>query len=170
VSSSNPFSCKKQIFKVRVKVSYFYETLKTSTIFHGRTMAMAAMSMVSAGGFSGVSFRFRRCPQGVASYSAKNPFLGPQSPRSKSDHLTVCIGYIPQALNKTCPTAGNSTVQFTVVNREGKFKKRLDLQIRFHKLLRLNSLKGAAVVAMQYGKVSMRWKVRGFYGTNKLRS
>jgi hypothetical protein len=28
VSSLNPFSCKIPIFKVRVKVSYFYETLK----------------------------------------------------------------------------------------------------------------------------------------------
>ncbi len=29
-------------------------------------MAMAAMNMVSTGGFSGVSFHLRRCPQGVA--------------------------------------------------------------------------------------------------------
>jgi hypothetical protein len=30
-------------------------------------MAMAAMNMVSAGGFPGVSLHLRRCPQGVAS-------------------------------------------------------------------------------------------------------
>ncbi len=34
-------------------------------------MVMAAMNMVSAGGFSGVSFHFRRCPQGVASVLCK---------------------------------------------------------------------------------------------------
>jgi hypothetical protein len=33
VSSLNPFSCKIQIFEVRVKVSYFYETLKIFTDF-----------------------------------------------------------------------------------------------------------------------------------------
>ncbi len=51
-------------------------------------MAMAAMNMVSAGGFSGVSFHLRRCPQGVASVLCKkNPIFG--SRRSKLDHLTV---------------------------------------------------------------------------------
>ncbi len=34
-------------------------------------MVMAAMNMVSAGGFSGVSFPLRRCPQGVASVLCK---------------------------------------------------------------------------------------------------
>jgi hypothetical protein len=49
---------------------------------------MAAMNMVSAVGFSGVSFHLRTCPQGVASVLCKKtPFFG--SRRSKLDHLTV---------------------------------------------------------------------------------
>jgi hypothetical protein len=49
---------------------------------------MAAMKMVSAGGFSGVSFHLRRCPQGVVSVlRKKSPIFG--SRRSKLDHLTV---------------------------------------------------------------------------------
>ncbi len=55
-------------------------------------MAMAAMNMVSAGGFSGVSFLLRRCPLVVASVLCKKtPIFGSQG--SKLDHLTVCIGY-----------------------------------------------------------------------------
>jgi hypothetical protein len=51
-------------------------------------MTMAAMNMVSAGGFSGVSFHSRRFPQGVASVLCKKtPIFG--SRRSKLDHLTV---------------------------------------------------------------------------------
>jgi hypothetical protein len=51
-------------------------------------MAMAAMNMVSAGGFSGVCLHLRRCPQGVASVLCKKtPIFG--SRRSKLDHLTV---------------------------------------------------------------------------------
>jgi hypothetical protein len=51
---------------------------------------MAAMNMVSAGGFSGISFHLRRCPQGVACVLCKkNPIFG--SRRSKLDHLTVSI-------------------------------------------------------------------------------
>ncbi len=54
-----------------------------------RAMAMAAMDKVSAGGFSGVSFHLRKCPQGVASaVCKKTPVFGSQS--SKLDHLTVC--------------------------------------------------------------------------------
>ncbi len=34
---------------------------------------MAAMNMVSAGAFSGVSVHLRRCPQGVASVLCKKP-------------------------------------------------------------------------------------------------
>jgi hypothetical protein len=50
-------------------------------------MAMAAMNMVSAGGFLGVRFHLR-CPQGVASVLCKKtPIFG--SRRSKLDHLTV---------------------------------------------------------------------------------
>jgi hypothetical protein len=51
-------------------------------------MAMAAMNMVSAGGFSGVSFHLRRFPQGVASvFCKKTPIFGSRG--SKLDHLTV---------------------------------------------------------------------------------
>ncbi len=58
-------------------------------IFHVRTMAMAAMNMVSTGRFSGVSVHLRGCPQGVASdvLCKKTPICGSQ--RSKLDHLTV---------------------------------------------------------------------------------
>ncbi len=49
---------------------------------------MAAMNMVSAGWFSGVSFYLTRCPQGVASaLRKKTPIL--ESRRSKLDNLTV---------------------------------------------------------------------------------
>jgi hypothetical protein len=50
---------------------------------------MAAMSMVSVWGFSGVSYHSRKCPQGVASVLCKKitPIFG--SWRSKLDHLTV---------------------------------------------------------------------------------
>jgi hypothetical protein len=52
---------------------------------------MAAMNMVSARGFSGVSFHLRTCPQGVACVlSKKTPILF-GSRRSKLDHLTVCF-------------------------------------------------------------------------------
>jgi hypothetical protein len=53
-------------------------------------MAMAAMNMVFAGGFSEVSFHLRRCPQGVTSVLCKKtPIFGSQ--RSKLDHVTVYI-------------------------------------------------------------------------------
>jgi hypothetical protein len=49
---------------------------------------MAAMNMVSAGGFSGVSFHLNKCPQGVASVLCKKtPIFGSRG--SKLDHLTV---------------------------------------------------------------------------------
>jgi hypothetical protein len=41
-------------------------------------MAMAAMNMVSAVGFSGVNFHLKRCPQESPLYFARIPsFLGP---------------------------------------------------------------------------------------------
>jgi hypothetical protein len=49
---------------------------------------MAAMNIVSAGGFSGISFYLRRCPQGVASVLCKKTTIF-GSRRSKLDHLTV---------------------------------------------------------------------------------
>ncbi len=36
---------------------------------------MAAMNMVSAGGFLGVSFHLRRCPHGVASVLCKETLI-----------------------------------------------------------------------------------------------
>jgi hypothetical protein len=53
-------------------------------------MAMAAMTMVSVGGFSGVSFLLRTCPQGVASVLCKKTSIS-GSRGSKLDHLTVLI-------------------------------------------------------------------------------
>jgi hypothetical protein len=51
-------------------------------------MAMEAMNMVAAGGFSGVSYHLRRCPQGLASVlRQKTTTFG--SRQSKLDHLTV---------------------------------------------------------------------------------
>jgi hypothetical protein len=51
-------------------------------------MAMAAMNMVSAGGFSGVSYLLRWCPQGVASVLCKKTSIFGFR-RSKLDHMTV---------------------------------------------------------------------------------
>ncbi len=51
-------------------------------------MAMAAMNMVSAGGFSRISFHLRKCPQGVASVLRKKTSIF-GSRRSKLDPLTV---------------------------------------------------------------------------------
>jgi hypothetical protein len=54
---------------------------------------MAAMKMVSAGGFSVVSFHLRRCPQGAASVLCKKtPIFG--SLQSKLDNLTVRCGIL----------------------------------------------------------------------------
>jgi hypothetical protein len=58
---------------------------------------MTAMNMVSAaGGFSGVSFHLRRCPQGVASVlNKKTPTFG--SRRSKLDKLTVSTRHVKRS-------------------------------------------------------------------------
>ncbi len=72
----SPFLARYRFLKWRLKFRIFY------------TMAMAAMNMVSAGGFSGVSFHLRRCPQGVASVLRKiTPIF--ESRRSKLVYLTV---------------------------------------------------------------------------------
>jgi hypothetical protein len=52
---------------------------------------MAAMNMVSAGGFSGVSFHLRRSPQEVTSVLCKKTLIFGYR-RSKLDHLTVDHG------------------------------------------------------------------------------
>ncbi len=53
---------------------------------------MAVMNMASAGGFFGLSFHLRRCPQGVASVLCKKPPIF-ASRRSKLDNLMVTFGY-----------------------------------------------------------------------------
>jgi hypothetical protein len=90
VSSLNPFSCKIQIFKVRVKVSYLLRNFeKLQRFFTGEPCHSGHEHGVRRFFFfSGVSFHLRRCPQGVASVLCKKtPILG--SRRSKLDHLTV---------------------------------------------------------------------------------
>ncbi len=70
VSSLNPFPCKIQIFKVRVKVSYFYKTLK---IFN--------------------DFSRENHGHGVATVLCKKPpIFG--SRQSKLDHLTVYLRWL----------------------------------------------------------------------------
>jgi hypothetical protein len=57
--------------------------------FCGRTMAMAAMKVVSAGGFSGMGYPKKKYPQGVAGpLFEKTSVFGVQLP--KLDQLTVC--------------------------------------------------------------------------------
>jgi hypothetical protein len=51
-------------------------------------MAMTAMNMVSARGFSGVSFHLRRCLQAADSVLNKKTLIS-GSQRSKLDYLTV---------------------------------------------------------------------------------
>jgi hypothetical protein len=61
-------------------------------IFCGRTMAMAAMGMVAAGGFSGLGYLNKKCPQGVLGlvfYKKKNPVFRVKLP--KLHHLTVSL-------------------------------------------------------------------------------
>jgi hypothetical protein len=82
------FLARYRFLKWGSKFCIFTKLWKSSTISHGRTMAMAAMNMVSTEGFSGVSFHLRRCPQWVASVLCKKtPIFG--SRRSKLDHLTL---------------------------------------------------------------------------------
>ncbi len=92
VSYLDPLSCKIQIFKVRVNVLklFLHNFENLQRFFYWRTMALTAMNMVSAGGFSGASFHLRRCPQGVASALCKKTHIF-GSRRSKLDHLTVQI-------------------------------------------------------------------------------
>ncbi len=69
-------------FKVRVKVSYVYETLKINDFSrqnHGHGGHEHGVRRVSLG----VSFHLRRCPQGGRHYyfARKPPFLGPDNQR-----------------------------------------------------------------------------------------
>jgi hypothetical protein len=72
-----------------VKVSYFfYRTLKIFNDFSRENHGHGGNEYGVGGGFSGVSFHLRRCPQGVASVLCmKTTIFG--SRRSKLDHLTV---------------------------------------------------------------------------------
>ncbi len=64
MSSLIPFSCKIQILRVRVKVSYFYKTLKIFDDFSRENHGHGGHEHGVRRGFSGESFHLRRCPQG----------------------------------------------------------------------------------------------------------
>ncbi len=97
MSSFNPFSCKIQIFKVRVKVSYFYETLKILNDFswenHGNDFSWENHGHgghedgVHRGVLGGkLSFK-KMSAAGRLCTLQETPMFG--SRRSKLDHLTV---------------------------------------------------------------------------------
>ncbi len=91
VSSLNPFSCKIQIFKVRVQVSYFfYKTLKIFNACSWENHGHGGHEHGVRRGVFGTSFHLRRCPQGVASVLCKKTTIF-GSRRSKLDHLTVFL-------------------------------------------------------------------------------
>ncbi len=50
---------------------------------------MAAMNMVSAGGFSGVSFHLRRCPQGVLTGHRVRLRLSPCMYTAETKHVNI---------------------------------------------------------------------------------
>jgi hypothetical protein len=61
---------------------FFQKLCVLFLIICSRTMAMAAMKVVSAGGFSGVGFQKKKSPQGVAGpVFEKTPVLGVQRPK-----------------------------------------------------------------------------------------
>jgi hypothetical protein len=87
---------------VTIKVSSFLQNFENVRFFT-RTMAVAAMDMVSTGGFWGLSFHLEICPQGVAFLLFKNnPTFG--SRRSKFDHLTVSDA-LPLYFQAGCTTS-----------------------------------------------------------------
>jgi hypothetical protein len=74
--------------KTLPKFCFFLNLWISFLFFCGRTMAMAAMGMVSAGGLLGMGFHKKKYPQGVASaVFEKTPVFGVGLP--KLDHLTV---------------------------------------------------------------------------------
>ncbi len=78
----NPFSCKIQMFKVTLMVSYLSQkNWKSSAIFHRRTMAMAAMDMVFIGGFREWAFIWKNVRRGSPLYFSRKPplLLGPDA-------------------------------------------------------------------------------------------
>jgi hypothetical protein len=87
VSSLNPFSCKIQIFKVKVSSFFLRNFENLQRFFTGEPWPFGHEHGVRRG-FSEVNFYLRRCPQGVASVLCKKtPIFG--SRRSKLDHLTI---------------------------------------------------------------------------------
>jgi hypothetical protein len=77
-------------------------------------MTMAAMNMVSAEGFSGVSFHSRRCPQGVASVLCKKiPIFGYQRLVRPSDGILLSHQSMRMLLL-------HSKVKFTAENKRSE--------------------------------------------------
>jgi hypothetical protein len=92
VSFLNPFSCKIQIFNVRVKVSYLKknETLKIFNKFSRENHGHGGYEHGVHRGALGGKLSFKNMSAGSPLYFArKPPFLGPESRPSKLDHLTV---------------------------------------------------------------------------------
>jgi hypothetical protein len=87
---------------------------------------MAAMNMVSAVGFSGVSFHLRRCPQGVASVLCKKTPIF-RSRRSKLDHLTVRLCCTARAVRAHSHEAIRSMEPWTI---DVQMKKKKIVELR----------------------------------------
>jgi hypothetical protein len=76
------------MLKTLPKFRFFLKLWISFLFFCGRTMAMAAMGMVAAGGFSGVGYPKKKYPQGVAGpVFEESPVFGVRRP--KLDQLTV---------------------------------------------------------------------------------
>jgi hypothetical protein len=71
VSSLNLFSCKIQIFKVRVKVSYFYKTLKIFNDFSRENHGHGGHEHGVHRGVFGGKLSFKKMSAGVASVLCK---------------------------------------------------------------------------------------------------
>ncbi len=78
-----------QIFKVRVKVSYFYKTLKIFNDFSRENHGHGGLEHGVCRGFLGVSFHLRRCPQGVASVLLNPHFWVPTIKVRPPDGIVV---------------------------------------------------------------------------------
>ncbi len=96
VSSLNPFSCNIQIFKLRIEVSYFLHNFENlQRFFTGEPLAWRPWTWCLQGGFLGVSFHLRRCPQGVASILCKKtPLSVPDIKVRPPDGITVTYLFI----------------------------------------------------------------------------
>ncbi len=77
---------------------------------------MAAMNMVSAGGFLGVSFYLRKCPQGVASVLCKkSPIFGVTTIKVRQPDGTSVMRETVQTF--TAPTRPATTARVAMMNR-----------------------------------------------------